>query len=252
MNNFLSTDNNNGAITIKSPIIIFGIILALGILGSAIIASQTMLKIKKIGDVVTVTGSAKKDIVSDNGKLWITFSKGTKIANLAASYDEIKKDSITITEYLKSQGFTDAEITINSVQAEDVWDQNERLRKDYTLRQSIEVMSSNVELIDTVSKNITALSAKGIVLNVTPSYTYSKLAEDRVALLSEAIDDAKLRADAIASKSGRRLGNIQSASSGVVQLLSPGSIEVQDYGSYDTSTINKTVMITSKVSFSFK
>ncbi len=250
MNNFLSTENNNNII--KSPIVIFGIILTLGIVGSAIIASQTMLKIKKIGDVVTVTGSAKKDIVSDNGKLWITFSKGTKIANLSSSYEAMKKDSNSIAAYLKSQGFTDAEITINAVQAEDVWDQNERLRKDYTLRQSIEVMSSNVQLVDTVSKNITALSAQGIVLNATPSYTYSKLADDRVSLLSEAIDDAKLRADAIASKSGRSLGDIQSASSGVVQLLSPGSVEVQDYGSYDTSTINKTVMITSKVTFSFK
>jgi hypothetical protein len=240
--------NNN----LKSPIIIFGVILSIGLVLMSVIASQTMLKIKRDANVVTVTGSAKKDVVSDSGKLFVSFSRPAKVSTLGASYTEMKKDSEKIVSYLKSKGITDAEIVVNSVNAEDVWDQAERTRKDYTLRQSIEVMSSNVNLIDAISKDITSLAQTGIVLNVNASYTYTKLAEERVSLLSSAIDDAKLRADAIASKSSRKIGEIQSASSGVVQVLSPGSIEVQDYGSYDTSTINKTVMITTKVSFSLK
>ena len=171
---------------------------------------------------------------------------------IGADYKLMNNDANTIINYLKKKGFTDADITISSISANQVWDDSEKLNKDYDLRQSIEVNSTNVNLIDTTSKNITMLADDGIVLNVNANYTYSKLADERVGLLSSAIDDARARAEAIADKSGRRIGNIQTASSGVVQVLAPGSIEVQDYGSYDTSTINKTIMVTAKVSFSFK
>ncbi len=229
-----------------------GIILAIGMVLMTAVGSFTFLRSKKLGDVVTVTGSATKNVTSDNGKLYISFSRGANNASLGDDYKIMENDKNTIVNYLKKMGFTDSEITISSVSADEVWSESQRAYKDYNLRQSVEVLSSNVALVDATSKSITTLANNGIVLNVNASYTYSKLAEERVSLLSSAIDDARSRAEAIASKSSRRIGKIQSASSGVVQVLSPGSIEVQDYGSYDTSTINKTIMVTSKVSFSFK
>ncbi len=36
---------------------------------------------------------------------------------------------------------------------------------------------------------------------------------------------------------------------GVVQVLPPSSTEVSDYGAYDTSSIEKEVMVTVKASF---
>ncbi len=39
---------------------------------------------------------------------------------------------------------------------------------------------------------------------------------------------------------------------GVVQVLSEGSIDVSDYGTYDTSKIDKEVMITVKTTFGLK
>ena len=216
------------------------------------IGAGAALKIRKIGDVITVTGSAKKEVVSDTAQIFVTFSRPAKVETLSSSYSQMKNDSSAIVEYLKSQGFGESDIKVSSVSAEDVWDQTERLRKDYTLRQNVQVNTTNVNLVDRVSKEITSLSSKGIVLNVTTTYTYSKLADERVSLLAAATTDAKARAEAIASGSSKKVGDIQNASSGVVQVLSPGSTEVQDYGSYDTSTINKTIMVTTKVSFSLK
>jgi len=37
-----------------------------------------------------------------------------------------------------------------------------------------------------------------------------------------------------------------------VQVLSPNSIEVSDYGSYDTQTIQKEVMVTARAVFLLK
>jgi hypothetical protein len=80
-------------------------------------------------------------------------------------------------------------------------------------------------------------------------YYYSKLPDLRVSLLSDAVKDAKSRAEKIAEGTGRAVGSIQSASSGVVQVLPVNSVEVSDYGSYDTSSIEKDVMVTVKASF---
>jgi hypothetical protein len=71
-------------------------------------------------------------------------------------------------------------------------------------------------------------------------------------MLTEAIKDAKARAEKIANSSGKRVGVIKSASMGVVQVLSPNSVDVSDYGTYDTSTINKEVMVTVKALFTIK
>jgi hypothetical protein len=67
--------------------------------------------------------------------------------------------------------------------------------------------------------------------------------------LGEAITDAKARAEEIAKSGGAKVGKLMSASSGVVQVLAPNSTNVEDYGSYDTSTIQKEVSVTARASF---
>jgi hypothetical protein len=83
-------------------------------------------------------------------------------------------------------------------------------------------------------------------------YYYSKLPDLRVSLLEDAVKDAKLRAEKIAAGTGRRVGSVRAASSGVVQVLSPNSVDISDYGNYDTSSVDKDVMVTVKASFDLK
>ena len=83
-------------------------------------------------------------------------------------------------------------------------------------------------------------------------YYISSLPELRVSLLGEAVKDAESRANSLAEASGKRVGKLKSASSGVVQVLSTNSTDISDYGSYDTSQINKQVMVTVKASFTLK
>ena len=70
-----------------------------------------------------------------------------------------------------------------------------------------------------------------------------------MALIGKAVTDAKARATEIAKSVGQSVGRLQSASSGVVQVMAPNSTDVADYGSYDTSTIDKQVMVTAKATF---
>jgi hypothetical protein len=74
----------------------------------------------------------------------------------------------------------------------------------------------------------------------------------RVSLLGEAVKDAEARAKIIAQSGHRNLGVLTTASMGVVQVLTPNSTDVSDYGSYDTSSQNKEVMITVRATFKVK
>jgi hypothetical protein len=64
--------------------------------------------------------------------------------------------------------------------------------------------------------------------------------------------DAQKRAESIAQSTGKKIGNLKSASMGVVQVMQPNSVDISDYGNYDVSTIEKEIMITVKASFSLK
>jgi hypothetical protein len=51
---------------------------------------------------------------------------------------------------------------------------------------------------------------------------------------------------------GKKVGQLKSASSGVVQVMSANSLDISDYGSYDTSKIEKNIMLTVKATFTLK
>ena len=119
--------------------------------------------------------------------------------------------------------------------------------------QNIEVQSDEVKKIDALAKNTMELIKKGVLFTTNSlEFYYSKLPEVRVELLDSAVADAKARANKLAEAGGKKIGVLKSASSGVVQVMAPNSVEVSDYGMYDTSKINKEVMVTVKASFEIK
>jgi hypothetical protein len=94
------------------------------------------------------------------------------------------------------------------------------------------------------------LQAGVSVNNYGPQYYLSTLPKLRPQLLEEAMKDAKVRAEAITKAVGGKVGAVQAVRSGVFQVTTPDSTEISDSGSYDTSSIEKTV--TSTVSVTFK
>jgi hypothetical protein len=134
----------------------------------------------------------------------------------------------------------------------EVYQQNQTAEKLYTLSQTFTVQSNDVNKLTDASKNISSIVGRVIFSSLSLEYYYSKLPEARIQLLSQAIADAKARATELAKNSGSKVGSLKSASSGVVQVQSLNSTDVSDYGSYDTSQIEKQVTVTVKASFSLK
>jgi uncharacterized protein len=133
------------------------------------------------------------------------------------------------------------------------YDQAQGAERTYTLRQTIEVNSADVNSITEIAKNINPIIEKGVIFSTQSlEYTYTKLPDERVLMLGDAVKDAKARASKLAESSGKKVGQLKSSSSGVVQVMSANSLDVSDYGSYDTSKIEKNIMITVKASFTLK
>ena len=231
----------------------FGLILGLSIIISFGIASYTFYSLRS-ADYITTTGSAKKEVTSDTVKWTSTISRIVKLSTVKDGYAKMDTDLKEVKAFFADNGFTDEDMEISPIFMNEIYENNKTgADKNYNLIQNIEIHSTDVNKVDALSKNITALINKGIIFSsMMPEYYYSKLPEMRVALLADAVADAKARAGKLAEAGNKTIGALKSASSGVVQVLSPGSAAISDYGTYDTSKIQKEVMITVKASFNIK
>lgn len=242
-------NNNNKFLTFLNSRFLIG----LGIVLAAFMGAYTFYQIRSFDNTLTVTGSTSKQVTSDHVKWVGVISRVVKISTLKQGYADISKDLSYVKDFLKENNITDDQIVISPIFMEQNWDNSGVQEKNYTLRQTIEINSSDVNKITDISKNTNSLIEKGVIFSTQSlEYTYTKLPDERVAMLSLAIQDAKARASSLASASGKKVGQLKSASSGVVQVVSLGSTDVSDYGMYDTSKIEKTIMMTVKASFTLK
>ncbi len=201
-------------------------------------------------DSLSVTGSTKTHVSSDQAKLVISLSSVAPATDLASGYKSIASDLNLTRELLKKSGVLSTDIVEGPVSMNQIYDQNNSAPIRYQFGQIVSVQMNDVNKITEISKKIPDLTSQGAIISVQAlEYYYSKLPDLRVSLLTQAIQDAKARAEKIAEGTGRRIGSVQSASSGVVQVLTSNSVDVSDYGSYDTSSIEKDVMVTVKASF---
>ncbi len=237
----------------QHPLVKLGFILGGSFLIAVVLAAVTVFQLRSFNDTVSVTGSAKIAVASDQAK-WITqISRTVKESSLKAGYAQLATDLSDANAFFVAQGITTDELTTTPVAMNEVYQQNASAEKQYTLVQTFTVQSNDVTKLTNASNHVADLINKGTIFStVSLEYYYSKLADTRVELLSQAIADAKARAGELAKNSGRGVGTLKSASSGVVQVQSLNSTDVSDYGSYDTSQIQKQITVTVKASFALK
>jgi hypothetical protein len=230
--------------------VMFGLILGISLILSAGIGSLTFYKLRSM-DSISTTGSAKKAVVSDKVKWSSSITRSIKQSTIKDGYTKMDSDLKEVKNFLASSGIPAEAIDISPIIMNEVWEQNPSTDKKYNLVQNIVISSTDVQKISDLSKNTNSLITEKNIMFATSSieFYYSKLPEVRIELLASAVGDAKARAEQLAKAGGKKIGALQSASSGVVQVMAPNSVEVSDYGMYDTSKIDKEIMVTVKASF---
>ncbi len=243
--------NIRGLFDYSVPMVAAATILVVGVLVATGIAAYTAFGIKLAQDSVEVTGSAKESVVADTARLTLSLETKTGTTDQQAGYARLESATTKIVAYLEAQGFKEYETPAMTSSPNYTYPQNsEPIQTGFSVYRQIVVRSSDIDRISTLANNIAPFTGAGY--NVTTQsleLTYSKLDEMRVKLLSEAIKDAKARAEAIAKESGRSVGTLRNSTSGVVQVLPQGGVDISDYGTYDTQSKNKEVMVTVRATF---
>lgn len=235
---------------------IFGLALVL----SAFFLSDAIKNRNSSADTISVTGLGSTDFTSDLIVWNSTFSK--KNTELKSAYAALERDREAIRSYLISKGVKESEIIFSSVNIskdfENTYDQNYNVRSQvftgYTLTQSIQVESKEVEKIENVSREVTELINIGVELySESPQYYYTKLAELKLKMIAQATQDAKLRAEQIADNAGAKLGKLKKSDLGVFQIIAQNSSEEYSWGgSFNTYSKKKTATITIKLIYNIK
>lgn len=204
---------------------------------------------------ISVTGSARVQATADKAVWPLTAEQLAPTQSVAISKVNTAVDAVT--KYLTDGGIPLTGIEYGSVSA---YPQEEFVNGNPTGRvisyrgsRTITVRSEDVNLIAKLSQGIGALLSTGVsVSNYGPQYYVSKLSDLRPELLKQAMQDAKVRAEAIVAATGGKVGSVMAVRSGPFQVTSPDSVDTSAGGYYDTTTINKTITSTVTVSFNVK
>lgn len=247
--------NSEGSSNIHSNLWL-GVSLAIGLIVSTIIISNTVKTVKLANQTIAVKGYAEKRIRSDFIVWRGSFS--ARSDRITEAYKILKNDLSLVEEYLVEQGVSEDQIIFSSINTRTLYARDEHGRpteeiSGYELIQQVEIQSSEVDKVATVARESTELINKGVHFRSDPSqYLYTKLGDLKIQMLAEATKDARERAEQIAINSGCKLGAVRSAQMGVFQITRAHSTEISGYGIHDVSSLEKDVKAIVSVSFSIK
>ena len=236
------------------------IVFAIAIVIASVILGHAVINRNKKAGTISVTGLGKTDFTSD---LIVWEAKFSQVnSDLKQAYADLKKDKETISEYFKSKGLSDSVIVFNAVETNKNFKQNytsdgKYLGQEftgYTLSQTVQINSKDVEKVEKISREVTELLNKGIQLySMAPRYYYTKLEDLKIEMVSRATENARLRAKSISENSGASLGELSTAQMGIFQITGQNSNEDYSWGgAYNTSSKEKTASITMKLTYFVK
>ena len=231
------------------PAAILGISFIIGV----VFFTNAWKSSQSANQTISVTGSAKKEIVSDLGFLRGTISVQSSTSESA--FAELNRQKTILISYLERNGFPKDKIEFNTINSYPVYEMSEQGYQTgrvmgYIYSQRIEIQSTDVNKIKELSLDITSLIEKGVSFNVEqPEYHYTKMADLKIEIQAAAAKDAMIRAQKIAEATDRDLGPMRSARMGVLQITPKFSNAISDYGINDLSSIEKEIIGVVNASF---
>jgi len=231
------------------PAVIIGVSFIIGV----VIFTNAWKSSQRANQTINVTGSAKKEIVSDLGFLRGTISVRSQTSESA--FAELNRQKPSLVSYLEKKGFPKDKIEFYTINSYPVYEMSEQGYQTvrvigYIYSQRIEIQSTDVNKIKELSLDITSLIEKGVSFNVEqPEYHYTKLADLKIEIQAAAAKDAMIRAQKIAKATDRDLGPMRSARMGVLQITPKFSNAISDYGINDLSSIEKEIIGVVNASF---
>lgn len=207
---------------------------------------------------VTVKGLAEQDVIADMAIWNIKINRvGGDLAELQSKVDtDINKTK----KFLTDSGFQENEIQNLRIQVRDKYagysDAELRSQKSdgrYVIETGVMVRSSNVDLVDSVSRRMGELVRQGITITEDysgPTYIFNGLNDIKISMIEQATKNAKDAGRQFAKDADARLGKIKSANQGVFSIESRDPVD--RWSNDEKQAINKKVRVVSTVTFYLK
>jgi len=239
--------------------VIYALIIGICVIVSSFFIGRGLANFKSsVEHTIGATGSASVNFESDLVVWRGEFSTHGETPEEA--YKQLNSDSNLVKRYLTDSGISEADVVFSSVNivhaTRDVYDDNGNYRGNeydgYDLSQTVTVTSTNLDIVEQVSTNISSLLSSGIQFtSAAPEYYYTKIDDVKLALIDKATENSKQRVEMIAKKSGAKLGKLSNSSLGVFQItaMNTGASSYSYDGCLDTSSRMKTATITVKLIF---
>jgi len=238
----------------ENKFIIPSAILGMFFLISIFVVAAAWRNHTRSNQTISVTGSAKMDIVSDFAVLRGTLTSQATTA--VEAFRQLNGQKPNLLDFLMKYGFPKDKVIFQTVNSYPLYEitstgvQTSNVRA-YVYSQRFELISEDVTKIQALSLDVSNLIEKGVNISVDmPEYHYTKLADLKIQIQAEAAKDAMNRAGKIAEATASSLGSMRSARMGVLQITPKFSNMVSDYGVNDLSSIEKE--ITAVVSAAFE
>ncbi|MGE7198472.1 SIMPL domain-containing protein [Brevundimonas naejangsanensis] len=231
------------------PAAVFGGLVAVGLIGGGALIGQGVINARAGDRSVTVRGLAEKDVKADLAVLPIRFTTSGDV--LSEVQSRIDGDLAIVRQFLKAQGYPDDAVDLGQLGVADTRSREYMSQTGgprFILTQTVIVRTTNVDRVQTTTRNLNDLVRQGVVLQDFngPSYIFTKLNDVRPAMIAEATAAARSGAEQFAKDSGAPLGPIKTAGQGSFEILS------RDGTGDEAGTPNKKVRVVTTISYRLK
>ncbi len=204
--------------------IIAGGLIGLGVASGGFMAGESLVKSRLGFRTVTVKGLSEREVKANIGFWPVRFvATGASLEDARAALETSEK---AVKSFLSGHGFTGQDMQVQNIQVEDRAGYNNQglppeLR--FVLTEDLLVRSSEVEKLSNASRMIGDLLKSGVVFssdayNAGPSFIFTNVNDLKGEMLTEATKRAREAADKFAQESGAKVGDIQSANQGIIEI----------------------------------
>lgn len=202
----------------KNYILGISIVLAAFVLGLMLVC--TIRTLKSFDDTVTVRGLCEREMPADRVVLRISYMAQDN--DLFALRSTVEHNDKAIVELLKQGGIKDDEIKYTTANFNDRYEDyyiSENLKFRYNAHQTINVFSSNMEVVRKLQSSIDGeLLKQNILSSTSASYEYTGLNEIKPSMIAESLDKARESAEEFAKNSHSKIGKMRTASQGYFEI----------------------------------
>jgi len=231
--------------------VIAAFILGLGVAAGGYFGGQGLVE-SRLGDrSVTVKGLSERAVKADLALWPIRFvATGNDLSRVQA---QIASDTQAVVGFLKEQGFSEDEISVDSPEVTDRMAQAYRsgpVDVRFIISQLVMLRSTDVDKVARANREAGKLVEAGIALSSDrgpsrPSYLFKGLNEVKGEMIEEAMSRAKEAAQTFAEDSGTRLKGIRRAYQGQFQILPRDNAP----GIQESDQIDKTLRVVSTIEY---